>query len=107
MSIPYTCPECGFQGKAADELAGQQGSCPKCKQSIAIDSIDWAIDDSSPPAKPDSSRQILQLLNDSAQRRDELLLLIANRLWWVALWTFLLLLLFLIGCPTIVAEIRG
>ena len=110
MTIPYTCPECGHHGNAAGELAGKQGTCPRCKTKILVDSIEWAVE--APPAgvpqredaSGSSAEQLFQLINESAERRDKLLTLIAERLWWISLWTFLLFLIFFVGCPVIIAN---
>lgn len=36
---------CGFVGKAADEMLGQRGNCPKCKAEVTIDALEWAVAD--------------------------------------------------------------
>ncbi len=36
MPIEFDCPHCGKHLSLWDELAGQQGTCPECKQSITV-----------------------------------------------------------------------
>lgn len=36
MSIPFTCPHCGYQTNAADEYAGQAGPCARCGKTVTV-----------------------------------------------------------------------
>lgn len=43
MSIKFKCPECQTRLEAIDDLAGKNGSCPKCGKSLTVPQSDSEV----------------------------------------------------------------